>query len=185
MWDNGDSRKHCGNQGQWNFPCIIKKGLVSSLCSWEVPLVNPTKVLWLWTPRDEGHCRGSANPLLILSAPLYWYTVSPLTTSRSNLWRFGWVNKFLIHGSTTSHLLLLCSPWWQAEQRRRTSLVTATDLSSVLAPYLTIVIDGRAYLNQHSHRMKMCHLEQINWFISNYFGNQVVFQAKTTNIWWF
>lgn len=116
MWDNGGSRKHCGNQGQWNFPCIIKKGLVCPLRSWEVPLVNPTKVLWLWTPRDEGHRRGSANPLLILSAPLYRYTLSPLTTSRSNLCRFGWVNKFLIHGPTTSLLLLLlllllvCSP---------------------------------------------------------------------------
>ena len=93
VWDNGGSRKHCGNQGQWNFPCIIKKGLVCSPRSWEVPLVNPTKVLWLWTPRDEGHHRGSVNPPLILSAPLYRYTLNPLTTSRSNLCRFGWVKQ--------------------------------------------------------------------------------------------
>lgn len=93
VWDNGDPRKHCDYQGQWNFPCIIKKGLVCSLRPWEVPLVNPTKVLWLRTPRDEGHHRGSANPPLIRSAPLYRYTLNPLTTSRSNLCRFGWVKQ--------------------------------------------------------------------------------------------
>lgn len=75
-------------RARWNFPCIIKKGLVCSLRSWEVPLVNPTKVLWPRTPKDEGHRRGSANPPLILPAPLYRYTLSPLTTSRSNLCRF-------------------------------------------------------------------------------------------------
>lgn len=93
-WDNGRSPQRCGNQGQWNFPCIIKKGLVCSPRPWEVPLVNPTKVHCLRTPRDEGHRRGSANPLLIPSAPLYRYTLSPLTTSRANLRRFGQVNKF-------------------------------------------------------------------------------------------
>ena len=93
VWDNGGSRKHCGNQGQWNFPCIIKKGLACSLRSWEESLVNPTKVLWLWTPRNEGHRRSSVNPTLILSAPLYRYTLSPLTTSSSNLSRFRWVKQ--------------------------------------------------------------------------------------------
>ena len=138
MWDNGGSRKHCSNQGQWNFPCIIKKGLVCSPRSWEVPLVNPTKVLWLWTPRDEGHRRGSVNPPLILSAPLYRYTLSPLTTSRSNLCRFGWVNKFLIRGPTTSLLVFfpLSTPL-----ALMTSLVTDTGLSrEFLDPYLTVMI---------------------------------------------
>lgn len=91
--DNGGSRKHGGNQGRWNFPCIIKKGLVCSLRSWEAWLVNPTKVLRLRTPWDEGHPGSSANPPLILHAPLYRYTLSPLTTSSSNLGRFRWVKQ--------------------------------------------------------------------------------------------
>lgn len=93
VWDNGGSPKHCGNRGQWNFPCIIKKGLVCSARPWEVPLVNPTKVLRLRTPRDEGHHRGSVDPALSLAAPLYRYTLKPLTTSRSNLCRFGRVKQ--------------------------------------------------------------------------------------------
>lgn len=93
VWDNGWSQKHCDNQGQWNFPCIIKKGLVRSVCKWEVPLVNPTKVFWLQTWRAWRGLQESAfNP----PDPLYRCTLNPLTTSRFNLRRFGWVNKFLI-----------------------------------------------------------------------------------------
>lgn len=92
-WDKGNPRKHCDNRGRWNFPWIIKKGLVRSLRPWEALLVNPTKVLWPRTPRDEGHRSGSHNPPLIPSTQLYQYTLNPLTTSHSNLCRFGRVKQ--------------------------------------------------------------------------------------------
>lgn len=87
LGQSGSQRTVVNYQGQRNSPCIIKKGLVCSPRSREVPLADPTRVPQLWPPRDEEHDRSSLNQPLILSGPLWPNTLSLLKTSSANLSR--------------------------------------------------------------------------------------------------